>query len=269
MKICILIPVYNSENLISNVINDCLSTGYPIIIVNDGSTDNTLSVLQQFDNQVNIISYANNKGKGYALKTGFKAAIKMGYDYAITIDADGQHRPSDIHLFIEKITEFPHSLILGCRDFSNPNMPEQNKFANNFSNFWFKIHTFKSLPDTQTGFRLYPLNKIKKFYPLTNRYETELEMLVKSVWHGIRIIPIFINIYYPPKTERLSHFNPKKDFVRISILNTILCFVAIFYGYPAMLFKIIFVSFSKDQKKTKFDFISDHKDTKNSLYGQI
>jgi glycosyltransferase involved in cell wall biosynthesis len=240
MKICIIIPVYNSENLIESVIKDCLKTNYPVFVVNDGSTDNTYSVIQQFDNQINIISYHKNRGKGYALKTGFLEAIKQNYDYAITIDADGQHRPSDVPLFVEKIVQFPDALVLGCRDFNNPNMPDQNKFANNFSNFWFRVQTLRKLPDTQTGYRSYPLKALKKFCPITNRYETELEMLVKTAWRGIKIVTVFINVYYPPQTERLSHFNPKKDFIRISLLNTALCLIALLYGYPSMLIHKIY-----------------------------
>ena len=236
MKICIIIPVFNSEGLIENVIKDCLKYDYDIFVVNDGSTDNTLNVINKFKDSVKIISYLKNKGKGYALKTGFQHALKSGYDYAITLDADGQHRPEDILLFIDEIQNNKNIFIIGCRNFSNPNMPKQNRFANKFSNFWFLLQTAHKLPDTQTGFRLYPLKKFKSFKPLTNRYEAELEMLVRSAWSNIKIIPIFINVFYPKKEERISHFKPQKDFLKISLLNTVLCLIAVVYGYPSMIF---------------------------------
>ena len=75
---------------------------------------------------------------------------------------------------------------------------------------------------------------------LVNRYETELEVLVRSAWRGIRLIPVPIHVYYPPKEERVSHFRPNVDFFRISVLNTIFCILAIVYGYPSMFFHKIF-----------------------------
>lgn len=240
-KISIIIPVYNTEKIISQVLEDCISCFDDIIVVNDGSTDSTLVILKQYENNITIESYAKNRGKGYALKQGFSLAKKMGYEYAITLDADGQHKIEDLPLFISAINKHKDAMIIGCRDFSNPNMPKQNKFANNFSNFWFKIQTFKKLPDTQTGYRLYPLKKIKNFKPISNGYEAELEMLVRSAWTNNKLIPIFINVYYPPKEERLSYFDSKKDFFKITILNTILCFFALIYGYPSMLIRKIFI----------------------------
>jgi hypothetical protein len=116
-------------------------------------------------------------------------------------------------------------------------MPRGNIFANKFSNFWFMVQTGKRLPDTQTGFRVYPLHKIGNMRLFTNRYEAELEMLVCSAWRNIPIVSQPINVYYPPINERISHFRGGKDFFRISVLNTILCVFAIIYGYPSMLIR--------------------------------
>ncbi len=239
-KICIIIPVYNSEKIINNVLDDCISCFDNIIVVNDGSTDGTGEVLSRYRDIIKIESYEKNRGKGYALKRGFLFARQLGYEYAVTIDADGQHKVDDLPLFISAVRENKDSMVIGCRDFSNPNMPKQNKFANRFSNFWFCLQTFKKLPDTQTGYRLYPLNKLRHFKSLSNRYEAELEMLVRAAWANIHLKPVFINVYYPPQEERLSHFDSRKDFIKISLLNTVLCFMAIIYGYPSMLIRKIF-----------------------------
>ncbi|MDR0941620.1 MAG: glycosyltransferase family 2 protein [Bacteroidales bacterium] len=237
MKICVLIPVYNSENHITDVIHSVLHYTENLIVVNDGSTDNTAETLRamQPQNSFKLVSYEKNQGKGYALQQGFRHALKLGFTHAVTLDADGQHLASDIPIMIQKATENPTALIIGSRKFDNPNMPQGNVFANKFSNFWFTLQTAHKLPDTQTGFRVYPLLKMGKMRLCSNRYEAELEMLVRSAWRGIPLVPQPVNVYYPPINERLSHFRGGKDFFRISVLNTILCFFAVIYGYPRMI----------------------------------
>jgi glycosyltransferase involved in cell wall biosynthesis len=186
-----------------------------------------------------LISYSKNHGKGYALQQGFRRALELDFTHVITIDADGQHLASDIPVMLQKSVENPDALVIGERKFDNPNMPQGNLFANNFSNFWFMVQTGKRLPDTQTGFRVYPLQKIGKIHLFTNRYEAELEMLVRSAWRNISIVSQPINVYYPPKNERISHFRAGRDFFRISVLNTVLCVFAVIYGYPSMFIRYL------------------------------
>lgn len=239
MKICVIIPVYNNENLITDVVKSVLQYSENLIIVNDGSTDGTLNAIdsQSFDERVTLISYTKNRGKGYALKMGFKCALDLGFTHAITMDADGQHLANDMEIMKISAENNPKALIVGARKFDNPNMPQGNRFANKFSNFWFTVQTWKRLPDTQTGFRVYPLQKTGKMHLFTNRYETELEILVRSAWRNIPIVSQPINVYYPPINERISHFNSSRDFLRISVLNTVLCFLAVVYGYPSILIR--------------------------------
>lgn len=103
-------------------------------------------------------------------------------------------------------------------------MPGTNTFANKFSNFWFAVQTGIRLPDTQTGMRIYPLQRLHGLSLLTSRYEAELELLVFAAWSNEKIIPVPVRVYYPSAEERISHFRPAYDFTRISILNTFLCF---------------------------------------------
>lgn len=234
LKICVIIPTYNNEKTIENVIQSVMNYCVDIIVVNDGAKDSTYDILKTFGNSIKTIEYDENKGKGYALKKGFSEAKKRGFQYAITIDSDGQHLASDIPKFLNVIENHPNSLIMGCRFFTDPKIPKGSTFANKFSNFWFTVQTGKKLMDTQTGYRLYPLKKMNKMHTVTNRYEAELELLVRCAWRKIKIYSVIIDVYYPPQNERVSHFRPKKDFFRISLLNTVLCFVAILYGYPSM-----------------------------------
>ncbi|HRW95330.1 MAG TPA: glycosyltransferase family 2 protein [Bacteroidales bacterium] len=235
--ICIIIPTYNNASTLLRVIDETLGYSKRLIVVNDGSTDDTVELLRSMAYKPEIISYSENKGKGYALKRAFSFALARGYRYAITLDADGQHYPSEIPRFLEALEKNPGAVIVGSRMLKQENMPRKNTFANRFSNFWFALQTFRKLPDTQTGFRLYPLYRMKKMHLYTTRYETELEILVRLAWKRVTIIPLPIRVFYAPAGERVTHFRKGKDFFRISLLNTILTISALFYGYPSMLFR--------------------------------
>jgi len=236
--VCVIIPTFNNDGTIAKVVNDTLKECNDVIVVNDGSTDNTSEILHSIKG-ITLVEYDKNKGKGYALKCGFKQALKMGFAYAITLDGDGQHYPSDIKHFLKANQEHPGALILGNRQLEGVERSKGSIFANKFSNFWFYVQTGKKLSDTQTGYRLYPLKKMLGINLLTSRYEAELELLVFASWHGVKLIPININVYYPPRGQRVSHFRPGMDFARISVLNTILCLLAIIYGLPLRLFRCI------------------------------
>ena len=231
LKCVVVMPTYNNAGTIAQVISDVKNYADDVIVVNDGSTDNTTSILASIEG-IKVIDYPKNKGKGYALKLGLAKAYEWGYRYAITIDSDGQHYADDIPVFIEKIEEKPDSLLIGARNLTADNMPSKNTFANKFSNFWYKVETGEKLSDTQSGFRLYPLEKLQKIHLITRRYEFEVEIIVRAAWRGVNVENVPIKVYYPPVEERVSHFRPMKDFTRISILNTVLVFYAFLFYYP-------------------------------------
>lgn len=238
-KICVIIPTYNNAGTLHDVVADVLNYSSDVIVVNDGSTDSTRQILESFGDTITVVDYKENRGKGTALKRGFKRAIELGYEYAITLDSDGQHYPGDLPKFIQAIAENDGSLIIGERDLSNVDINGKSSFANKFSNFWFCVQTGRKLGDTQTGYRAYPLKHLHGLSLLTSRYEAELELLVFASWNGVKIISVPIRVYYPPQSERVSHFKPALDFTRISILNTILCGLAIVYGLPARILNSI------------------------------
>lgn len=233
-KVAVIIPTYNNIKTVASVIDSVLEYAADVIVVNDGSTDQTLQVLDSFRTKVHVESYPINRGKGYALTRGFKVALQKGFTYAITIDSDGQHFAKDLILFANELEKHPNALMVGSRGMKHDNMAGGSTFANKFSNFWFRLQTATHLPDTQSGFRLYPLNKMGKMFVFTNRYEAELELLVFSAWRGIAMIAVPISVYYAPPEEKVSHFRPFHDFFRISVLNTVLVFMAVCYGYPSM-----------------------------------
>lgn len=231
---CVIIPTYNNQKTLSRVINSVLEQTSKIIIVNDGSTDATSEILKNYPNLTQI-HFPKNIGKGMALRKGFQKAISFGYDYAITIDSDGQHYASDIPLFIDEISNKGEALLIGNRNMTHENIPKKSSFGNKFSNFWYWFETNKKLTDTQSGFRMYPLKSIPVHY-FTNKFEFEIEVIVRSAWKEIPVKNIPINILYDPN-ERVSHFRPFKDFTRISILNTVLVIIALFYIKPRDFFR--------------------------------
>lgn len=234
ISFCVIVPTYNNQKTLKKVLDSILDFTSDIIIVNDGSTDETSEILKQYS-QLTQIHHPKNIGKGRALRNGFRKAIELNFEYAITIDSDGQHFAADIPVFLSAIQEEPNALLIGSRNMTQENVPKKSSFGNKFSNFWFKFETGIALEDTQSGFRLYPLKLIpKRFY--TNKFEFEIEVIVRSAWKGIVVKNIPIQVLYDP-AERVSHFRPFQDFTRISILNTVLVTNALLYIKPRDFFR--------------------------------
>ena len=235
----ILVPTYNNAGTLKNVLERCLEQGLPVMVVDDGSTDDTGRILKEmpgragYDGGLTVVTHPVNQGKGKALKTGFQEALRLGYSYVVTIDSDGQHFPEDIPALLAQKGE--KTLVVGSR--SQMGADGGSSFANRFSNFWFRLFTGVSLPDTQTGFRLYPLRKLPSLTILSSRYEAELALLVFSAWKGLELKPVAVRVAYPE--DRVSHFRPGADFFRISVLNTVLLLISLFYGWPRTLLRRI------------------------------
>jgi len=235
LNCCVLIPTYNNERTLNRVIDGVLKYTEHIIIINDGATDSTIEILKSYAN-LEQIHFPQNKGKGVALREGFKKGYELGYSYAITIDSDGQHYPEDIAVFITAIEESPGSLLIGDRNMTQEGIPKKSSFGNKFSNFWYTFETGVRLTDTQSGYRLYPLKKLASLNYFTNKFEFEIEVIVRASWKGITVKNVPIKVLYD-ESERVTHFRPIKDFTRISILNTILVLIALLYIKPRDLFR--------------------------------
>ena len=239
LKVCVIIPTYNNAATLAKVIEDVAQYNKDIIVVNDGSTDNTVDIVKQFP-AVQFISYEQNIGKGWALRKAFRYAIDKGYKYVISIDSDGQHFAKDLPAFITKLQEEPNAVIIGARNMGQASVPGGSSFGNNVSNFWFKVETGITSPDTQSGYRLYPLEPLKKMRFITHKYEFEIEVLVRLAWKEIKVVSVPVTVFYAPKEERISHFRPYKDFFRISVLNTVLVLITFLYIKPRDFIRTIF-----------------------------
>lgn len=230
-KVCIIIPTYNNAGTLAKVIEDVKIYTSQIILVNDGSTDSTNDILKNLP-QIDSISYSNNKGKGFALKKGFAFAKVKGFEYAITIDSDGQHSAEDLVAFAKKLEEEPETIIIGSRNMDKAGVPGKSNFGMKFSNFWFWVETGIRHPDTQSGFRLYPLKFIEPEKFLTRKFEFEIEIIVRLAWKGVNVTSVPVEVHYQKREERISHFRPFIDFTRISILNTFLVLWAFLWIKP-------------------------------------
>ena len=179
MKACVLIPTYNNGGTLAGVISDVARFTERIIVVNDGSTDDTALILSNFP-FLQVVTQPVNRGKGLALRTGFDFAFKQGYQYAITIYSDGQHFAEDLYKFLDKLQEAPNAIIIGARNMNQASVPGGSSFGNRFSNFCFTIETGIVMPDTQSGYRLYPLQPLQQLHFITRRFEFEIEVLVRA-----------------------------------------------------------------------------------------
>lgn len=239
LKCCVLIPTYNNAGTLARVLDGVLLMTQNLVVVNDGATDNTAEILRNYP-KIHQVHLPKNKGKGNALKIGFKEARKLNYDFAITIDSDGQHFPVDIPIFLEALQqeETKNVLYIGARNMEQSDVPGSSSFGNRFSNFWFWFETGIWLTDTQCGYRLYPLRVIEKLKLYTPKFEFEIEIIVKAAWNGTLVKNIPVKISYD-EAERVSHFRKVPDFIRISLLNTVFVFITLFYIKPRDFFRKI------------------------------
>ena len=234
-EVCAVIPTYQNAKTLLKVVADVHRVVDTVFVVDDGSNDGTAALLDKAtgnERPEKVLTHPKNCGKGAALKTGLTYARQQGFRYAVTVDADGQHRADDIPALLKAVEEEPDALAIGSRGLQHENMPAKSTFANRVSNFWFALQTLQRLPDTQSGLRVYPLRRLHGLRWMSARYEAELTLLVFSAWAGVKLLPIPVSVYYPPRDQRVTHFRPGRDFTRISVLNTLLCFLMVVYGWP-------------------------------------
>ncbi|HTJ51702.1 MAG TPA: glycosyltransferase family 2 protein [Cyclobacteriaceae bacterium] len=236
VKACVLVPTYNNHRTLKHVLDSILEYTDDVVLVNDGSTDSTAEILSAYST-IHVVSYPKNVGKGWALRQGFKKALELGYDYAVTIDSDGQHFAEDLPKFLETIEQTPGVLTIGARNMEQSSVPGKSSFGNKFSNFWYWVETGLKLPDTQSGYRLYPIYLMKDMKFITHKFEFEIEVIVRAAWRNIVVIPVPVKVYYAGKENRVSHFRPFKDFSRISVLNTVLVTIALLYIKPREIYR--------------------------------
>jgi glycosyltransferase involved in cell wall biosynthesis len=230
LRCAIVIPAYNHGTKVRGVVEKCLQLRVPVVVVDDGSTDSTPSVLASLS-RITVIRHGKNQGKGASLLTGFAAALRFA-DWAITIDADGQHDPDDILSLVSVIGAIPEGqrpLVLGKRiGMGHGNVPWTSRWGRRFGNFWVWASCGRWLSDSQSGFRVYPLPETLGLGTKTRRFQFEVEVLVWAVWRGIPIVETPVRALYGSPGERVSHFRPWLDFWRNTLTFARLIAIRVF-----------------------------------------
>ncbi|HGJ67543.1 TPA: glycosyltransferase family 2 protein [bacterium] len=213
MKICILIPGYNESRTISQVVSNARKVIDDIVVVDDGSKDNTAQLAQA--SGATVLKHEVNKGKGAALKTGFDYVIKNGYDAVITMDSDGQHDPNDVYTFLNATNKFKSGIIIGSRMNDISNMPAVRKCTNKLTSYINSTLAHQRIDDSQSGFRLITTDVLKTVKLETDRFETESEILIKASKAGFRIISVPIKTIYGEEKSKIRPIKDTLTFIRL------------------------------------------------------
>jgi len=209
MKYCVLLPAYDEFKNIAAVIKEIRTYGLDVIVVDDGSTDNTAQIARQ--EKAIVISHDQNLGKGQALRTGFDYAIKNDYYAVIIMDADGQHDPQEIPHLIQYAQDSKAGLIIGNRMHRPEGMPLLRWITNMFtSHFVSRIIGYK-IPDSQCGYRLIKTAVLKQINLSTIKYDTESEILIEAAKSNFKIESMSIKSIY---TNQKSQIHPVIDTIR-------------------------------------------------------
>lgn len=239
-RVCAVIPTFNNSGTLSRTVKDTLRYLPSVIVVNDGSTDSTPLILHKFGKAIAVVTFPRNRGKGAAIRAGLKRAEELGFEFAVTIDSDGQHFASDIPKFLKAVKPGEKALVIGKRDMTGKDVPESSVFGRKFSNFWTWLETGLKVGDAQSGYRLYTVAEMNRFHFITKRYDFEIESLVRWAWKGYKVRTVPIGVYYPPAKDRVSHFHKFKDNARLTLLNTLLVTTLLVWVLPARLVKRLF-----------------------------
>ncbi|MFZ1985027.1 MAG: glycosyltransferase family 2 protein [Desulfatitalea sp.] len=228
----VVIPVYNHGRTVKAVAAAALALGRPVYVVDDGSTDGGDASLESLEGLC-LLRHSENRGKGAALMTGFRAAAGQGADWAITLDADGQHAPEDALALIAAIPQGHRPIVLGRRlQMATEGAPWTSRFGRGFSNFWIRMAGGPRVTDSQSGFRIYPLPEVLQLDVRAQRYQYEIEVLVKAAWASLEVIEAPIGVRYASKGERVSHFRPFVDFWRNTTTFARLITRRVVFGTP-------------------------------------
>jgi glycosyltransferase involved in cell wall biosynthesis len=212
----VLLPSYNNATKLRPVLDAVCSLDLPTLLVDDGSTDGTAQVVQEFLNERDVMTFhqfrhAVNRGKGAALRTGFLWAAERGFTHAICIDTDGQHDVADAPALLAASEAEPTALVIGCRNANDPAYPKASRIGRRWANLTILLSSGRRVEDSQSGYRVYPIGLTQAVRCISGRYGYEGEMLIRSGWADTPLVEVPIRVIYPPRDQRISHFRPWRD----------------------------------------------------------
>ncbi len=217
LAVAAVVPAFNAARTIDAVVRGLLAEapwrdGNPVVVVDDGSTDETTEAARAAG--AVVLGHDRNRGKGAALRTGFERALALGAAAVVTVDADAQHFPVEAAKLA--LSAAPRdALVLGVRDLVRDGAPRANRFSNGVSNFFVSHFAGRALRDTQCGLRRYPLPETLALGATDDGYAFETECVLRFARAGLAIVEVPVRVYYPPETERITHFHAVRDPARI------------------------------------------------------
>ena len=235
MKIAFIIPVYNHPHYLKALIEYLKVYALPIILINDGSNEETSTILKTFAQEVVLVEHVHNMGKGQAVMTGIQKAKALGYSHALQLDADGQHCWEDIPKFLKATEQNPDAMVIGSPVFDD-SVPKKRLYGRYATHIWVWINTLSlDIKDSMCGFRVYPIEstvKLMSQYKLRSRMGFDSEILVHLKWQGVPFINIPTSVVYPE--NGISHFKAWEDNVELSKMHATL-FAGMLWRLPQLL----------------------------------
>jgi glycosyltransferase involved in cell wall biosynthesis len=213
MQAAVLIPAYDCAATIAGVVEGARQQLERVLVVDDGSADETAARAAAAGAEV--LRLGANGGKGAALRAGLERLAADGVTHAVSMDGDGQHLADQIPLLLAAAAAEPAALIVGARRIGDQEVTAIKLFGNRFANRWVEIACGRKLPDTQSGFRVYPLPQTLALGARAEQFAFETEVLIRAARAGMTIRSVPVAVYYPPAAERVSHYRPFRDTVRI------------------------------------------------------
>lgn len=216
-RVLAVIPAYNEEKAVGRIIQAVLDHGLPLLVVDDASKDNTEETARKACHEhprsgaSSVIRHSQNQGKGGAVHTALDFARRRGYTHILVIDADGQHDPAEIPLFLSALRETGADVVLGSRMRNAKGMPIVRLISNRFSSFLVSALAGEKITDSQSGYRLMGVRVWDTVRLATQRYEAESEFLVKACRQGFKYVEVPIRTIYADET---STFHPIVDTLR-------------------------------------------------------
>jgi len=235
-----LIPCYNEEHTIGSLILKTKPHVHTVLVVDDGSSDKTTMIAH--DAGAVVLAHPMNKGKGAAIKTGFRYALANGFDDVVTIDGDGQHDPEEIPIVLSELRQNGHDIVIGTRFGPSTEMPFWRKIGKRILDYATAIGTGGFVTDSQSGFRAFNKKAIETLIPLLTgkAFSVESEQLIKGHEKGLQMGSARVSCKYNG-LETSTKTPPTHGF---SVLQYVLTMVMekqplLFIGIPSIMFVIL------------------------------
>lgn len=212
----VVAPTYNHVGSLVGILGRIETLGLPILVVDDGSTDETADVLAAWRRlprtvEVTVLTHDRNRGKASALLTGFSTAARLGYTHAATIDTDGQLQPEDLPRLLQAAAATPDALVLGSRSVHTPGLPKANLVGWYTSGLGLWLETGLAIRDSQCGLRVYPLRLTATVRCWTRQFGWETELIARAVWAGFPIAEVPAACHYASDGGHVSHLKPWRE----------------------------------------------------------